>query len=161
MAVDLYIGTKKVTAKAVSRKEYNDYRGWEMPEDEADESGYLVEYLDSESNHPNHIGYITWSPSGAFNRAYRNIKDGITMGDALLLLKAGHKLARKGWNGKGMFLYYVPASTYPTMTAIAKAEFGEAVRYGAYIAMKTATGEVVPWLASQTDILAEDWVLAD
>lgn len=82
----------------------------------------------------------------------------MTFGDALALLKAGHRVSREGWNGKGMWLYHVPADSYPAQTEAAKAEFGDMVPYGAYLAMKTAQGNVVPWLASQTDILADDWV---
>lgn len=80
-------------------------------------------------------------------------------GEALVALKFGQKVARQGWNGKGMFLYLVPAGAYPARTAIAKSEWGEEglVPYQAYIAMKTVQGTVVPWLASQTDMLAEDW----
>lgn len=78
-------------------------------------------------------------------------------GKAIEFLKAGNKVARAGWNGKGMYLYHVPANSYPAVTDIAKAEFGDTVPYGAYIAMKTAQSNVVPWLASQTDMLAEDW----
>lgn len=77
--------------------------------------------------------------------------------EALELLKRGKKVARKGWNGKGMFLYYVPADSYASSTEIAKEEFGATVEYGAYVAMKTAQGNVIPWLASQTDMLANDW----
>jgi len=83
---------------------------------------------------------------------------------ALNALKAGECIARKGWNGKDMFIYYVPANKYPasgnsfgTMEGIYKDNL---VPYQAYIAMKTADDTVVPWLASQTDLLAEDWVLA-
>ena len=80
-------------------------------------------------------------------------------GVALAWLKAGEKVARSGWNGKGMFLYFVPPGEYPARTAIAKQEWGEdgLVPYQAYIAMKTVQGTVVPWLCSQTDMLAEDW----
>lgn len=80
-------------------------------------------------------------------------------GDALVALKFGLKVARQGWNGKGMFLYFVPEGAYPARTPVAKAEWGEdaLVPYQAYIAMKTVQGTVVPWLASQTDMLAEDW----
>lgn len=74
-------------------------------------------------------------------------------------LKEGKKVARAGWNGKGMYLYHVPAQSYPAVTEVAKKEFGDMVPYGAYIAMKTAQGNVVPWLASQTDLLAEDWAV--
>lgn len=82
----------------------------------------------------------------------------MNFGQAVEALKQGKKVARKGWNGKGMFLYYVPSASYPPSTDIAKEAFGgQDVPYGAYIAMKTAQGNVVPWLASQTDVLAEDW----
>lgn len=78
---------------------------------------------------------------------------------ALLALEDAKRVARIGWNGKGMFVYLVPANSYPAQTRVAKLVFGAFVPYGAYLAMKTATGEVVPWLASQTDILAKDWVI--
>lgn len=81
----------------------------------------------------------------------------MNFGDAIEALKSGLKVARSGWNGKGMFLYYVPANSYPAQTEAAKAHFGDMVPYRAYIAMKTVDNEVVPWLASQTDVLAEDW----
>ena len=78
-------------------------------------------------------------------------------GCAIEAMRHGDKVCRSGWNGKGMFLYLVPANTYKTVTQVSKDEFGDEVEYGAYIAMKTAQGNVVPWLASQTDMLAEDW----
>lgn len=83
----------------------------------------------------------------------------LNFGDAVTALKDGKKVARSGWNGKGMFLYHVPANNYKATTDVAKKEWGEDafVPYGAYIAMKTAQNNVVPWLASQTDVLAEDW----
>ncbi len=81
---------------------------------------------------------------------------------ALLHLKEGKKLQRSGWNGKGMFIYHVPANAYPYTTEAGKSLANEEgkVEYGAYLAMKTAQGNVVPWLASQTDILADDWSVA-
>ena len=82
-------------------------------------------------------------------------------GTAVEALKQGARVAREGWNGKGMFLYYVPENKYPasrnehgTMVGVFEDDM---VPYGAYIAMKTAQNNVVPWLASQTDVLAEDW----
>lgn len=76
---------------------------------------------------------------------------------ALQQLTDGKAVQRSGWNGKGMFLYHVPGNTYRAETEIARSYFGENVPYGPYIAMKTAQGNVVPWLASQTDLLAQDW----
>lgn len=85
-------------------------------------------------------------------------------GIAIRKLKEGKKVMRAGWNGKGMFLYYVPAASYPMQRNSLQTMGGifpdDMVPYGAYIAMKTAQDNVVPWLASQTDVLAEDWQLA-
>lgn len=83
-------------------------------------------------------------------------------GEALAHLKAGGRVAREGWNGKGMFLFLVPGSTFevnrePLLSIMGA---GTKVNYHAHIDMKTAQGTVVPWLASQTDVLAEDWALA-
>ena len=86
-------------------------------------------------------------------------------GDAVVALKEGLRVEREGWNGKGMFLYYVPENKYPasrnehgTMIGVFEDDM---VPYGAYIAMKTAQNNVVPWLASQTDVLAEDWQIVE
>ena len=84
---------------------------------------------------------------------------------ALESLKHGHAVARKGWNGKGMFIYIVGPGRYTPCTLVAekiaeKEEDGK-VPYEPYIAMKTVQGTVVPWLASQTDILAEDWTIVN
>ncbi len=83
------------------------------------------------------------------------------IGEALVFLRAGHALSRHGWNGKDMFIYHVPADAYQAKTDVAKKYFGEKVPYGEYLAMKTAQNNVVPWLASQTDILADDWYLIE
>lgn len=77
--------------------------------------------------------------------------------DALKELKAGKKVTNGNWNGKDMFIYHVPSNSYPAQTDIAKDEFGDMVEYGAYVAMKTAQGNVVPWLASQMDMFSNDW----
>lgn len=93
-----------------------------------------------------------------------NVANKFDFGLAIHCLKAGKKVQRAGWNGKGMFLYYVPAASYPMQRNSLETMGGmfpdDMVPYGAYIAMKTAQDNVVPWLASQTDVLAEDWQLA-
>lgn len=85
----------------------------------------------------------------------------MNFGEAIEILKKHNCIARKGWNGKGMFLYYVEANNYPVERnshSPVKGMFkNDLVPYDAYIAMKTAQNTVVPWLASQTDILANDW----
>lgn len=72
-------------------------------------------------------------------------------------MRNGKKVYRSGWSGKGIFLYYVPENKYRAVTEIAKKEFGDEVPYKAYIAIKTVDGDVVPWQASETDLLATDW----
>lgn len=83
-------------------------------------------------------------------------------GDALRLLRVGHRLARAGWNGKGMFI--VLQAGYPDGIPINKntaeatgIEQGTVCRFRPYLMMFTADGEFVPWVASQTDLLADDW----
>ena len=151
-----YIGTKLIKAEPMTRGEYAKLSGrnsimTEKGESETDE-GYHVRYED---------GYESWSPKIVFEHAYQKYSS-MNFGNALELLKQGFKVARIGWNGKGMFLYYVPAAAYPPSTEIAKKTFGgEDVPYGAYLAMKTAQGNVVPWLASQTDMLSDDWCVVE
>ncbi len=82
-------------------------------------------------------------------------------GEALISLREGLCVARKGWNGKGMWLYYIPANRYPAQTEAAKAAFGKTAPYRAYIAMVTVDRDVVPWVASQSDLLATDWVVVE
>ena len=159
-----HIGTKLIRAQAMSRAEYNAYRGWALPSDEnGDDAGYLVEYLDGgQSNHPNHVGYISWSPADVFDRAYRQTT-GLSFGMAIEALKLGKCAARAGWNGAGQFVYLVPAASYPAQTAIAKAHFGAdaTVPYRAYLALKTAQGDVATWAPSCSDALAEDWQIVE
>ena len=80
-------------------------------------------------------------------------------GKALIALKEGQRVARAGWNGKGMFLFLVAGSNFvvnrePLLSIMGE---GTVVTYCPHIDMKTADDKVVPWLASQTDVLAEDW----
>lgn len=67
-----YIGTKIVDARPMSRREYNEYRGWTLPINEnGDDQGYLIEYRDGGvGNDSRHQGYISWSPAEVFARAY-------------------------------------------------------------------------------------------
>jgi hypothetical protein len=79
--------------------------------------------------------------------------------DALHHIKQGKRLAREGWNGKGMFVFLVNGSTFsvsrPPLLGIYPE--GTMINYQPHIDMKTADGSIVPWLASLSDLLAEDW----
>jgi hypothetical protein len=69
-----------------------------------------------------------------------------TFGEAIEALKAGERVTRLGWNGKDMWLALQVPDDHSKMTL-------------PYIYMKTAQGDLVPWLASQSDMLSEDWQL--
>lgn len=163
MKGDLHIGTKLILAVAMTRIEYNNYRGWELPEDEkhlANEGGFLVEYLDGgKANHHDHEGYISWSPEDVFQNAYKKSGE-MSFGMAIEAAKRGYKVARKGWNGLGMFAYIVPANSYPAQTEMIKGEFkNDMVPYREYWAIKTAQNDVATWAPSGSDSLANDWVV--
>ena len=85
----------------------------------------------------------------------------MNFGEAIQELKVGGSVARQGWNGKEMFLFLVPGSTFrvnrPPLLGIYPQ--GTEINYCPHVDMRTADGKIVPWLASQTDILAEDWVI--
>jgi len=86
----------------------------------------------------------------------------LKFGEAIELLKQGKKIARKGWNGKGMFAYYVKENSYPTQSGVAIEVFPSGmVPYNAYIALKTANGTVSTWAPSTSDTLAEDWMVVE
>lgn len=158
------IGVKLINAIPMSRAEYNDLRGWVLPSDEnGEDAGYLVEYLDGgKANHPDFVGYISWSPADVFEKAYRKTI-GLTFGLAIEALKLGKKVARAGWNGAGQFVYLVPANSYPAQTGVAKQFFGDGamVPYRAYLALKTAQGDVATWAPSCSDALADDWLIVE
>ena len=75
----------------------------------------------------------------------------------------GEKFAREGWNGKGMFIFLVNGSTFKVNRAPLLGIYpeGTEINYHAHIDMKTADGQVVPWVASQSDLLADDWLLVE
>ena len=147
-----YIGTKLINAKPMTRQAYNDFRGWTLPADEngADE-GYLVEYVDGGKGNTDHYeGYVSWSPADVFDRAYRPC-EGMTFGQAIESLKAGQKVARKGWNGKGQWLFMIPASHWETTRGL------ELLNGRPWIGIKTVDDCFMPWVASQSDMLVTDW----
>ncbi|AYO86317.1 DUF2829 domain-containing protein [Methylobacterium brachiatum] len=128
----------------------------------------LVRYEPNERE-PN--GYFAFSPRAPFDAGYTAIQpaDGSAMsfGDAIRALKNGERVCRAGWNGKSMWLALtpghlnLPAASFwnPHNRAFAEQNGGAATVLPA-ITMKTATGEILMgWLASQTDMLAEDWMV--
>ena len=147
-----YIGTKIVEARPMNRGEYNEYRGWTIPKDEnpADE-GFLVKY---------HDNYESWSPKKAFEEAYRPT-DGMNFGLALEAAKKGKRIARAGWNGKdqwvelGVDIIFRTKGDAPAMIAMHEDIGSQALVFWG------TRGTQVGWLASQSDMLAEDWMVLE
>ena len=169
-----YIGVKLINAKPMTRAEYNAFRGWLLPADEnGADIGFLVEYLDGgKANTLEYEGYVSWSPAEVFVNAY-GPTDGMTFGLALEALKRGKKVARAGWNGKGMWLSLsgsldgtlIPAESFwsKNNADFARDNGGMAMVLPA-ITMKTVNaqgrvGILMGWLASQTDMLSNDWII--
>ena len=113
------------------------------------------------------------------------MKNSVNFGQAVEALKQGKRVTRQGWNGKDMFIFERPSDSIPVQTVIENIKSipdsvklylhnkykhdyvgasGEVfkVNFDAYLCMYTANGSIVNgWLASQTDILAEDWVIIE
>lgn len=95
-------------------------------------------------------------------------KDKMNFGEAIEALKRGQRVTRPNWNGKGMYLWLLPAAKVkaewcrePHLKAVAEANGGEIEALGS-IRMMTADRKVLTgWLASQTDMLAEDWQIIE
>ena len=93
--------------------------------------------------------------------AYHCIDDGLTFGEAIQLMKKGAKIARKGWNGKGQYVQLATGISYKTVNGgdIVNCEH-EAIGNKA-IAFIGTSGVQMGWLASQADMLAEDWYVVE
>lgn len=91
------------------------------------------------------------------------MNEGNAIGWAVKEMHNGFKVRRSGWNGKGMFLFLVNGSRFivnrPPLLGIYPD--GTEIDYCPHVDMKTADGKIVPWLCSQTDLLATDWEIAE
>ena len=158
-----YIGTKMIQAEPAFRVSCENFKNvihpktYAVPEDRTGqtlEDGYKVVYPD---------GYVSWSPKEVFEEAYRPT-DGMSFGLAIEAMKKGYRVARNGWNGKNMSVAYQKG--YPdgipcnknTAEAWGMKE-GELFKCRPYLQMRCADGTFQMWLASQTDMLADDWYI--
>jgi hypothetical protein len=137
-----YIQVKIVQAKPMTADYYHSYlvpKGMGFMFNGKDRNGYFVK--DEDSNE-------SWMPADVFKNQYKGAGE-LTFGNALELLKLGFKMARHGWNGKGIFISLQVPDENSFMTH-------------PYIYIDTsdnpcAPRDRVPWFATQTDMLAEDW----
>ena len=152
-----YIGTKLLNAKPMKLKAATEllrrdigYKGTLDENDDAD--GYLAEYPD---------GYQSWSPFYAFEPAYRPITN-MSFGLAIEALKIGKIVCRAGWNGKGMYVFLIQGSN--NIASLHGYGFGELLGEPTFrdaMFMKTVDNQLVPWTVSQTDALADDWMIVE
>ena len=114
------------------------------------EDGYKVRYAD---------GYESWSPKRVFEEAYR-LTDGMSFGLAIEAAKKGERIARAGWNGKNQYVELATCISYKNAS-------GEIVNVDHFnignkaLAFVGTSGVQMGWLASQADMLADDWCIVE
>ena len=152
-----YIGTKIIQAEPANRFWFENGEKMVVPDSEdtpnrvreatAGEKGYKVVYPPD--------GYESWSPKDVFEAAYR-ATDGMSFGLAIEAAKMGKRIARAGWNGKNQYVELASCISY-------KNGAGEIVNVGhdaignKALAFVGTSGVQMGWLASQADMLADDW----
>ena len=146
-----YIGTKMIHARPMTRGVYNGYRGWTIPANEnPEDDGYLVRYPD---------GYESWSPKDVFEEAYRETT-GMPFGLAIEAAKKGKKIARSGWNGKSQYVELAYCISYKNHAAeVVNANHCNIGNKA--LAFVGTSGVQLGWLASQADMLADDWYIVE
>lgn len=149
--MEQFIGTKIVQAEPMSRSDWHESKGWPVPiEDGWDGEGYKVRYED---------GYESWSPKEVFEAAYRRT-DGMNFGLAIEAAKMGKKISRQGWNGKGQYVELGHSFQYDTYGDERTTVHHDDIGSMALVFVGTR-GRQVGWLASQSDMLADDWMILE
>ena len=142
-----YIGTKIIQAEPCE-KDYG-------PPETHGQPGYRIVYPD---------GYTSWSPKTAFEEACRETS-AMSFGLAIEAMKKGSRVARTWWDGKKMWIVLVKADNYIIYAAPhgdgQDTSEGECKELLPWIGMKTTDDHFVPWTASQTDMLADDWQIVE
>lgn len=134
---DIYIGTKIVGAIPGRNKTDS-------------EDGYIVRYQD---------GYTSWSPKLAFEEAYRKASC-LNFGIALEMCKKGAKITREGWNGRGQYIELAKNVSYTNADGTVVNVDHKAYGHDA-LAFVGTSGVQLGWLASQADMLADDWTVVE
>lgn len=147
--MEKYIGTKIIEAEPAYRCEGKIYpKNGPYPKSMNLEDGYRVRYQD---------GYESWSPKDVFEEAYRRT-DGLTFGLAIEAAKKGNKIARRGWNGKNQYVELATDISYTdTRGGVINAKHDAIGSLAFAFAFVATSGVQLGWLASQADMLADDW----
>ena len=134
-----YIGTKIIHAEPLQRGDVNGIK-----------DGYKVVYPD---------GYESWSPKEVFEAAYR-LTDGMSFGLAIEAAKRGERIARKGWNGKNQYVELACCISYVNSDQLIVNVDHKNIGNKA-LAFVGTSGVQMGWLASQADMLADDWCIVE
>lgn len=147
-----YIGTKLIEAVPAIRKGGEVYEKTQpIPRSmDPEEDGYKVRYPD---------GYESFSPKQVFEEAYRPT-DGLSFGLAIEAAKKGMKIARRGWNGKNQYVELAERISYENAAHEVINAKHEAIGNKA-LAFVGTSGVQLGWLASQADMLADDWMIGE
>ena len=147
-----YIGTKIVEAEPAYRVDGKVVTPAEnrVPCGSEVERGYKVRYAD---------GYESFSPKQVFEEAYRPT-DGLSFGLAIEAAKKGEKIARRGWNGKNQYVELATCIGYKDPQGNVTNPYHEAIGNKA-LAFVGTSGVQLGWLASQADMLADDWRIVE
>lgn len=147
-----YIGTKLIEAEKAYRVDGKVVTLAEnrVPCGNEVERGYKVRYAD---------GYESFSPKQVFEEAYRPT-DGMNFGLAIEAVKKGMKIARAGWNGKNQHVELACCISYLTKGGLHVNANHDAIGNNA-LAFVGTSGVQLGWLASQADMLADDWRIVE
>lgn len=150
--MEKYIGTKVIEAVPAIRKGGKVYeKDWPIPKSmDPVEEGYKVRYPD---------GYESWSPKAVFEEAYRPV-NGMNFGLAIEAAKCGMRIKRRGWNGKDQYVELATSISYVNTDGEIVNVGHKAIGNQAFAFVGTS-GVQMGWLASQADMLAEDWEIAE
>ncbi len=159
------IGTKVIRFEPMTQKEFFEkfkHNTGDITPQNID--GYHVQY-----DNPDGSTYDSWSPKDVFEDAYTCTEDGMPFGYALFFMNQGKKVARKGWNGKGMWICLGKGNPnlhagafWNEHTRLFAEQNGGSAEVLPYIIFKTADNKILMgWLASQTDMLSNDWMIVD
>ena len=154
--MEKYIGTKIIEAEpAFYCKDGGGNTAVALTRDAADtypdvREGYRVRYQD---------GYESWSPKDVFEAAYRRTGS-MSFGLAIEAAKAGHKIQREGWNGKGQYVELATCISYKNASGEVVNVNHDAIGNAA-LAFVGTSGVQLGWLASQADMLADVWRIVE
>ena len=151
----MYVGTRRVKATPMSRQDYNNLRGWKLPDDEdGTDEGYLIEHTDG--GNPNTLdyeGYVSWSPKDTFDSAHTETEDLIgsvstgdmgrvfDIGDVPKMLVDKRELVRQGWDDSKECIYLLSEDDK------------------SQIVLRYKDGTTQAWVPDQEDVTADDWMI--